>query len=49
MKGVDVTSARRRHLPLEVQGEVIGQEVTRGQSGAAVQGALANIQANHKI
>lgn len=49
MEGVDVSPSGRRHLPLEMQGEVVGQEVTGGQSRSAVQGALTNVEADCKI
>lgn len=40
---MDVLAAGWRHLPLEVQAEVVSQEVTRSQSRAAVQRTLADI------
>lgn len=43
VEGVDVTPTRWRHLPLEMQREVVGQEVTGSQSGAAVQSALTDV------
>lgn len=49
MEGVDVSSTRRRHLSLEMQGEVVGQEMTGSQPRATVQSALTNVQANHEI
>lgn len=49
MKGMDVPSACWRHLPLKMQGEVVGQEVTGSQSGAAVKSTLTNVQADEEI
>lgn len=49
MEGVDVLPPSRRHLPLEVQSEVVGQEVTRRQSRAVVQSTLADVQADAQI
>lgn len=43
MEGVDVLPPSRRHLPLEVQSEVVSQEVTRRQSRAVVQSTLADV------
>lgn len=43
MEGVDVPSTRWRHLSLEMQREVVSQEVTGSQSGAAVQSTLTNV------
>lgn len=43
MKSMDVTPACWRHLPLEMQGEVVSQEVTGSQARATVQGALTNV------
>lgn len=49
MKGVNMSPALRRHLPLEMQGEVVGQEVTGSQSGTLVQRAFTNVQADIKV
>ena len=49
MESVDVLSSRGRHLPLKVQGEIVRQEVTGRQAGAAVQSVLTNLQADHEI
>lgn len=43
MKGMDVLPTRWRHLPLEMQSEVVSQEVTGSQSSAAVQSALTDV------
>lgn len=43
MKSMDVLAASWRHLPLEVQAEVVGQEVTRSQPRAAVQRTLTDV------
>ena len=49
VQGVDVASSRRRHLPLEVQSEEVGQEVTCRQTGAEVQSSLAHIQTQRRV
>lgn len=42
MKSMDVLPACWGHLPLEMQGEVVSQEVTGSQTRATVQSAFAN-------
>lgn len=43
MKSVDVSPACWRHLPLEMQREVVGQEVTGSQARAPVQSTLTDV------
>lgn len=49
MKGMDVLLTLWRHLPLEMESKVVGQEVTSSQSRSAVQCTLTNIQADSGI
>lgn len=43
MKCVDVSATCRRHLLLEMKGEVVCQEVACIQSRATIEGTLTNI------
>lgn len=49
MKGVDVPTTGRRHVSMEVKGEVVSQEVTSSQSGTSIQSVLADVKADSNI